>query len=78
MPKAPDRPLNLPKKRCYMIRQNDQEKLRDALKEIDRAGWTFGEFLYHVFRMKDRSGKNVLLFENPSVSVLYEGQLREL
>ena len=78
MPKAADRPLNLPKKRRYMLRRNDQEKLRDALKEVDRTGWTFGEFLYHVFRMKDRSGKNVLLFKNPSVSVSYEGQLKEL
>jgi hypothetical protein len=60
MPEDPDRLLNLPnlKKRRYTPRRTDQEKLRDAfkLKGIDRTGWTFGEFLYHVFRMKDKAG----------------------
>ena len=47
------------KKRCYTPRRNDQEKLRDALKGIDETGWTFGEFLYHVLRMKDRAGNSI-------------------
>jgi hypothetical protein len=43
------------KKRRYTPRRNNQEKLRDALKGIDNTGWTFGEFLYHVFQIKDRA-----------------------
>ncbi|KAF8953464.1 hypothetical protein BDZ97DRAFT_1679448, partial [Flammula alnicola] len=43
----------------YTRRRNDQEKLREVFKVIEGTGWTLGEFLYHVFRTKDKSGDDI-------------------
>ncbi|KAM6489591.1 hypothetical protein JOM56_014913, partial [Amanita muscaria] len=34
----------------------NQQKLEDVFKAIDDANWVLGEFLYHVFRLKDEDG----------------------
>ncbi|KAM6491593.1 hypothetical protein JOM56_012985 [Amanita muscaria] len=44
------------KKPKYSARRNNQQKLEDVFKAIDDANWVLGEFLYHVFRLKDEDG----------------------
>ena len=44
------------KQKSYSSRRNNQQKLEDIFKAIDDANWVLGEFLYHVFRLKDGDG----------------------
>ena len=46
-------------KQAHTKRRMIDEKLGDILMVIDKAGWSFADFLFYVFRHKDDNGKDI-------------------
>ena len=55
----PSSPLLKKQKQAHTKRRMIDEKLGDILMVIDKAGWSFADFLFYVFRHKDDNGKDI-------------------
>jgi hypothetical protein len=56
---GPSTPPPKKQKRAYAKRRTIDEKLCDIFTVIDKAGWSFADFLFYAFRHKDDKGEDI-------------------
>ena len=61
---GPSSPPPKKQKRTYTKRRTIDEKLSDIFTVIDKAGWSFADFLFYAFRHKDDNGEDIQAHAN--------------
>ena len=56
---GPSTPPPKKQKRAYAKRRTIDEKLLDIFTVIDKAGWSFADFLFYAFRHKDDEAEDI-------------------
>jgi hypothetical protein len=55
----PESTMNSKKRKRYTPRKTPAEKLEAVFSAIEEAKWGLGDFLYHVFGLKDEDGEKI-------------------